>query len=51
MDICRVNDVLLFFCKQVLILTPDVLLISKDHDQTGQIFDQILLRSVVESRE
>ena len=51
MDICRVNDILLFSYKQVLILTPDVLLISKDQDQTGQIFDEILLRSVAESRE
>jgi hypothetical protein len=40
---------LTFLDKQVLILTPDALLISKDQDQTGHIFDEILLRFVAEA--
>ncbi len=40
----RVDDVLLLSDNQVLMLTPDMLLISKADEQTGDCFDTVLLR-------
>ena len=40
----RVDDVLLLSDNQVLMLTPDMLLISKADEQTGDFFDTVLLR-------
>ena len=42
----RVDDVLLLSDNQVLMLTPDMLLISKADEQTGDFFDTLLLRFV-----